>query len=982
MHFYPRSSSTASGPAVSSSSSANVAAAAMTAGMKQDFFAIGLSDGTFRYVVPLHPQSTHRVEGAKVAHQGAVTAIRWNHDGSALCTGGEDGAVKIFSRNGQLRTTVIPPSISAITNAAGNANPNSNASNNNMNNNSVAGSTTIYAVAWSRDNDTIAFARGKDIVLKPLQASQKGIQWKAHDGCVLCMDWSSVNSKLVSGGEDGRYKVWDAYGRLLYSLSQPLMSQTPVPMAITSVSWSPDASMFAVGGFNTLLLCDSAGWTHSRESTIGMNSGSVYALSWAPDGATLAAAGATGQIVFGKIVHRVLEYKDWVLTQRTASTVTVSIRHHISEEGQAQVDRRAFDVEEELAFRDPVLRMVAGYDHVVIMTTSQLFLYDLSVLAGSDNPFQWERASESRANPWTAPHVIDLNAAVLPPSMLLCGPKGVLLVDSPQSNASPASGNAPVGLTYVSWVGKVAALSIPRGSGGPSSMGSSSASSTATGGVSSSMSSMTGMGGMSGTSGNVNSSAAAAATGNLATNGMGWNSTQLNVSETIVSCLDRSESRCIRFYEIQSSTNHSSVPPSIFPGSLGSIRHHMDIVELASDRSGQYVAFIDRNRDLYIATTCAMPVSSTCASMLADAKGTSVVAGALFASSVQAPIKLATMVDGMKWHEDFPMLSCLSDGALVVFPYPSIVFDDRDLLIKTKVARAAPELGKFATLQSFTASSAMKTLGQPSNGLVHARRTDGALIGMWLPSVSFFAILHGFFNTYVSSQRGAGFDWQSAVRLCRFARDPALWATLGGIAVHFGELISAETAYAALGIADRVQYMIHMKDVPTAEGRLAEMAVFRRAADEAEHILLQSGLIYRAIKMHIRLFHWDRALEIAQSKRVHVETVLAHRQRYLESLTKLQRMQLQRQGKLDDAQQNQGGQGEVELDENGEPLPSSNKNGESPTSMAMAGEVRETLPRFLAAMNGVTINWENVERLVQEDKEREAQRPGARPYGA
>ena len=36
------------------------------------------------------------------------------------------------------------------------------------------------------------------------------------------------------------------------------------------------------------------------------------------------------------------------------------------------------------------------------------------------------------------------------------------------------------------------------------------------------------------------------------------------------------------------------------------------------------------------------------------------------------------------------------------------------------------------------------------------------------------------------------------------------------------------------------------------------MALFCRQTQEAETILLQAGLIYRAIQMNIDLFNWDR----------------------------------------------------------------------------------------------------------------------------
>lgn len=39
------------------------------------------------------------------------------------------------------------------------------------------------------------------------------LQWKAHDGFVMKIDWNSVNDLILSGGEDCKYKV----GRFFFS---------------------------------------------------------------------------------------------------------------------------------------------------------------------------------------------------------------------------------------------------------------------------------------------------------------------------------------------------------------------------------------------------------------------------------------------------------------------------------------------------------------------------------------------------------------------------------------------------------------------------------------------------------------------------------------------------------------------------------------------------------------------------------------------
>ncbi|XP_050572752.1 intraflagellar transport protein 80 homolog, partial [Cygnus atratus] len=47
-----------------------------------------------------------RVEKSVEAHCGAVLAGRWNSEGTALATVGEDGQVKIWSKSGMLRSTL------------------------------------------------------------------------------------------------------------------------------------------------------------------------------------------------------------------------------------------------------------------------------------------------------------------------------------------------------------------------------------------------------------------------------------------------------------------------------------------------------------------------------------------------------------------------------------------------------------------------------------------------------------------------------------------------------------------------------------------------------------------------------------------------------------------------------------------------------------------------------------------------------------
>jgi intraflagellar transport protein 80 len=52
-----------------------------------EVFAVSFTDGSFKLV-----SKTGRVEKHVTdAHTGAITSIKWSHDGSTLATSGEDG---------------------------------------------------------------------------------------------------------------------------------------------------------------------------------------------------------------------------------------------------------------------------------------------------------------------------------------------------------------------------------------------------------------------------------------------------------------------------------------------------------------------------------------------------------------------------------------------------------------------------------------------------------------------------------------------------------------------------------------------------------------------------------------------------------------------------------------------------------------------------------------------------------------------------
>ncbi|KNC54194.1 intraflagellar transport 80 [Thecamonas trahens ATCC 50062] len=301
---------------------------------------VGTSDGALR-LFSTQPKWESAVEGA---HEGAVLDAAYTRDGATLATCGEDGALKVWSRAGVLRSVLYTQPRPVYALAWGSA-PGSNGS-------SAKGKSKAGA---SRGASALALTSGASVVVKPLDPAGKVESWKAHDGLVLALDWSPVSDLIVSGGEDARYKVWDAFGR-------PLYASSPFDHVVTSARWAPDGTVFAVGAFELLALCDAAGWIHARAEA--QHAGSLQALAWSPDSSHVVGAGAGAELVLGYVTGRHVEWRNYDVT--------------LIEPTKVRVLDVANEFEEELVFRDRVIKLSLAADHLVAATTHQVYIYSTS----------------------------------------------------------------------------------------------------------------------------------------------------------------------------------------------------------------------------------------------------------------------------------------------------------------------------------------------------------------------------------------------------------------------------------------------------------------------------------------------------------------------------------------------------------------------------------------------------------------------------
>ncbi|XP_070099120.1 intraflagellar transport protein 80 homolog isoform X5 [Equus caballus] len=620
--------------------------------------------------------------------------------------------------------------------------------------------TPVYSVAWGPDSEKVLYTAGKQLIIKPLQPNAKVLQWKAHDGIILKVDWNSVNDLILSAGEDCKYKVWDSDGR-------PLYSSQPHEHPITSVAWAPDGELFAVGSFHTLRLCDKTGvvlllvklttpiwftcwkvtsvnssqvyissvpessqteWSYALEKP---STGSIFNIAWSVDGTQIAGACGNGHVVFAHVVEQRWEWKNFQVTLTKRRTM--------------QVRNVLNDAVDLLEFRDRVIKASLNYAHLVVSTSLQCYVF-------------------STKN-WNTPLIFDLKEGTV--SLILQAERHFLLLDGG-------------GIYLYSYEGRF--ISSPKFPGMRTDI---------------------------------------------------LNAQTVSLSNDTIAIKDKADEKIIFLFE-------ASTGKPLGDGKL--LSHKSEVLEIALDQKGltndRKIAFIDKNRDLYITSV------------------------KRFGKEEQI-IKLGTMVHTLAWSDTCNILCGLQDTRFTVWYYPNTVYVDRDILPKTLFERDASEFSKNPHIVSFVGNQ------------VTIRRADGSLVHI---SISPYpAILH----EYVSSSK-----WEDAVRLCRFVKEQTMWACLAAMAVANRDMTTAEIAYAAIGEIDKVQYINFIKDLPSKESKMAHILMFSGNMQEAEIILLQAGLVYQAIQININLYNWERALELAVKYKTHVDTVLAYRQKFLETFGK------------------------------------------------------------------------------------------------
>ncbi|KAI3476160.1 hypothetical protein L1887_62316 [Cichorium endivia] len=239
------------------------------------------------------------------------------------------------------------------------------------------------------------------------------------------------------------------------------------------------------------------------------------------------------------------------------------------------------------------------------------------------------------------------------------------------------------------------------------------------------------------------------------------------------------------------------------------------------------------------------------------------------------------MCSSVQWNEQFDLLASIEQNTkLNIFLYPQSAFLDNDLLRLSTVVK------EYDSIASQNDHRYLDVVSFQRDQIKLANERGSSITNVVSP---FHILLH----TYVNENK-----LDNALKLCRLNPKDAngylaeqrsssalsLCAAFTAMALNKRNLDMAEIGYAAVEIFERVIYIKNVKKIyeqmtskcaanePVNSSKLmcaeavkkAEISLLCGSYLEAESILLNAGFVVRCLFMHLNLFHWMDAVQIAK----------------------------------------------------------------------------------------------------------------------
>lgn len=673
-------------------------------------------------------------------------------------------------------------------------------------------SSPIHCALWSSDQlERVLYCSNDQLNIRPLIPNSKTLRWVAHKGYVIrCVDWNRKFKLILSSDEIGTTKLWDSLGNHLKTV------EIRENLIASSLSWSTDGERFAGGGHNFVLLGDRRGYLLSvqylderKKTKLARSSGDESAFD-ADDGRAKA-----GNVSLNEILSNQLSAAQSLMRISWSNNSIAAI----SSAGQ-------------LFFGFIVNEIVQWSSYWLLVLDSKKMLLKnilidyLQELEFNDPIIRYSLQfgnlvvlSINQCYVYPLPKVDPLNRRPLNSTI---NPTIVQLKDSDfhmilQSASQFALVGQSSSIVLFNYQGRqMFAFKLGYHKRLEEELSRS----------------------------------------------------MVSISDDCLAFRDPLEPKVIRFFdsangiellrnkEVNTSDRRSSATKIEF-------KHEQEVVTVKLNTNScpsneRKCAFIDKNLDLYL--TLVRPTSMRS----------------------YTTIKLAGMCSSVAWNEQFDLLAAIEQNTkLNIFLYPQAAFLDNDLLRLSTVVK------EYDSIASQTEHRYLDVISFQRDQIKLANERGSSITNVLSP---FHILLHGYVNEN---------KFDNALKLCRLnpkdlngsylseqrsSSALSLSAAFTAMALNKRNLDMAEIGYAAVEIFERVMYIKNVKKVyeqmtgkiganePVNSTKLmcseavkkAEIALLCGSYLEAENILLSAGFIVRTLFMHLNLFHWVDAVQIAK----------------------------------------------------------------------------------------------------------------------
>ena len=263
------------------------------------------------------------------AHNEAVIKVLFSPDGQTIVSASEDLNIKLWSRNGILRSELCKLE------------------------------SPVYSICWSPDCNQLIYGLEKCVFFKSLKPGNPETTVRVTTfGVILSIDWSITENLIVTSGEDCRFQILDSSGQILSNSG--VIDKTPV----LSVQWSKFGPYFAGCTVNTIFLADRLGkiivsiLENTPITTFVLNSSTSQAI----------VGHENGQISQASFVFLTnIYYKNFSISFKSDHELEISDIHN--------------DYKETLDFpENPITLIETKFDRMLVISKWRCSLHDLNNL--------------------------------------------------------------------------------------------------------------------------------------------------------------------------------------------------------------------------------------------------------------------------------------------------------------------------------------------------------------------------------------------------------------------------------------------------------------------------------------------------------------------------------------------------------------------------------------------------------------------------